>query len=57
MPGEFETYNPNISVPDPKLLIRDPDPQMENHEFYTQIRIVESKIRNIGSGSGSGYYL
>jgi len=27
------------SVPDPKLLITDPDPQIENQELWIQIRI------------------
>jgi len=33
---------PLCSVPDPKLSITDPDPQIENHEFFIRIRILDS---------------
>jgi len=29
------------SVPDPKLIISDPDPQIENQEFRIRIRIMD----------------
>jgi len=28
------------SIPDPKLIISDPDPQIENHEFRIRIQIL-----------------
>ena len=36
MTGKFETRDES-SIPDLKLLIIDPDPQKENHEFQTRI--------------------
>jgi len=32
---------PTTSVPDPKLIISDPDPQNENQEFRIRIRILD----------------
>ena len=32
------------SVPDPKLIILDPDPQILNYEFRIRIRILDSEL-------------
>jgi len=37
--SSFSLFSKQSSVPDPKLIISDPDPQIKNHEFRIRIRI------------------
>ena len=55
----------NGSVPDPKLIISDPDPLIENQEFRIRIRIldpdpsvtrnVEKKVVNFGCNENKNW--